>query len=319
MKNRKTTLKIQKWKGLKIRMPILRLRDRLFLYVGTIIFGALALIHAIMETFHFMLGIVFYVCAAITLFASCYYMALDVRYNIRGKMIPRMETNPLINRVTKDYRYRTVLFAIPGLIQNLIFAIFNGVIGIVSGSTWFITMALYYMLLSAMRFSAVKYEKNQSKQKLTKERVLDELLVSKRCGILLIVMTIILGGAVILMVTLEEGKHYPGVTIYAVAAYTFYKIIISIINVVKARKLKSPLLMTIRNIGHMDACVSILLLQTAMFAAFGGENRVLIRAMNGITGTVVCCIILMLGVYEIRLSTQMEKALLNQKESLASF
>lgn len=310
MNIKKTKFYISKWKCPKIRIPVLRLPYRILLYLLTIVFAALSLVNVIMETFHFMIGITFYVCAAITLSASCYYMAINIRYSVKEKIIPVIEANPFTNRVTKDYRYRTVIFAVQGLVLNILFAIFNSVIGIVSRSPWVGTLAAYYIVLSTMRISALKHYRKVSKMGMTKELMLDEISVYKRCGVLFIIMTIILGGAVVLMVVSEEGKNYPGFTIYAVAAYVFYKIIISIVNVVKSRKMKAPLLMAIRDIGHVDAYVSILTLQTGMFASFGKENTLMIRAMNGLTGIVVCCIIMIMGIYVIRLSGKMKKEIL---------
>lgn len=113
----------------------------------------------------------------------------------------------------------------------------------------------------------------------------------------------------ILMVCEEEGKSYPGFLIYAVAAYTFYKIILSIINLVKVRKFKSPLLMAIRDIGYIDACVSVLSLQTAMFASFGSEQESFIKLMNGATGSVVCLLVLGIGIYSVRQANKMKRKL----------
>lgn len=93
------------------------------------------------------------------------------------------------------------------------------------------------------------------------------------------------------------GKEYPGIVIYAVASYTFCKIIFAVINVFRARKKRALSLMIIRDIGYVDACVSILSLQTAMVAQFGGGEEAFARMMNGITGTAVCLMILGLGIY----------------------
>lgn len=75
---------------------------------------------------------------------------------------------------------------------------------------------------------------------------LKEIQVYRDCGTLFIVMTGALSGNVILLMHFKGGKHYPGVAIFAVAAYTFYKTIISIVNLIKARRIKAPLLMAIR-------------------------------------------------------------------------
>lgn len=55
------------------------------------------------------------------------------------------------------------------------------------------------------------------------------------------------------------------------------------INMVKARKYKSPQIMGVQNIGYADALVSILSLQTAMFAMFDQGDMTLRTRMNGIT------------------------------------
>ena len=109
----------------------------------------------------------------------------------------------------------------------------------------------------------------------------------RNIGILLSFLTIALAGAVILLVNQEGGKSYHGYMIFVVAMYTFYKAIISIINIMRARKMQSPLLVTIRNIGYADALVSVLSLQTAMFRSFGEDSNIDPTLTNGITGACV--------------------------------
>ncbi len=288
-------------------MPVLRLRYRLLLYLLTAVFVTLSLIQVAAEVFCSIAGIVIYVLAAVTLgFSSC-YLVKDMRYGVKEKVRPGIAANPFTRRMAADYRYRTVMFAVPGLALNVIFALFNGVIGIYSRSAWYGTLAAYYILLSVMRFLAVRYDRKLSHKKQDKALLAEEIAVYHKCGILLLFMTVALAGMVILMVCEEEGKSYPGLLIYAVAAYTFYKISMSIINLVKVRKFKSPLLMAIRDIGHIDACVSILSLQTAMFASFADGQEFFVKLMDGITGTVVCLLVLGIGSYSIYSANKMRK------------
>lgn len=293
----------------KIRIPALRLRYRLLLYAATVLFVALSLINVGMRSLPYMAGIGSYVLAAGTLAASCYYLMLDIRYGVEEKLKPGIKAHPFTNRVSVDYRYRTVVFAVPGLLLNVIFAVFNGAIGLIGSSPWFGSLSAYYLLLSVMRFGAVRYDRRAAKGEQTAELMQDGISVYRRCGILFIIMTAALAGAVILLVHAKGGKHYPGFTIFAVAAYTFYKIIIAVINMIKAGKLRSPLLMAIRDIGYVDACVSVLTLQTAMFAAFGEGQEDLSKGMNGLTGSVVCLMVLAMGVRVIRICAKMKKEL----------
>ncbi len=55
--------------------------------------------------------------------------------------------------------------------------------------------------------------------------------------------------------------------------------------------------MTLRNIGYADALVSLLSLQTALLAEFGGETQIPMFWANGLTGTAVCVMILLMGSY----------------------
>ncbi|MDO4304015.1 MAG: hypothetical protein Q4D94_08865 [Bacillota bacterium] len=298
MKNQKETKK----KKLSILIPSLRLRYRIFLYLAAIVCGALALLQAAFACFPYFAGMVFYVLAAVTLTASCYYITIHIRQDIREIIKPAIAANPYTNKAVTDYRWRTILFAVPGMVSNIIFAIFNGVIGIASHSAWFGTLSAYYILLSIMRAGVVRQERKISTILEKQEHMRRELSVYRRNSILFILMAVVLAGAVILLLNAQGGKNYPGFMIYAVAAYTFYKIIMSTIQVIKVGKRKSPLLSITRRIGYIDSCVSILTLQTAMFASFADGEEGLIKLMNGITGTVVCLMVLGLGIQGICLS-----------------
>lgn len=299
----------------KIRIPILRLRYKVLLYAATVCFAALSLLDVICSLFPMAIGVIFYVLAAVSLTASCYYLAVDLRYGMRGAkeiLKPGIEKSPFAKQVVSDYRYRTVLFAVVGLILNIAFTVFNGFIGIRSRSAWYVTLAVFNGFLSLMRFAAIRYEWRGSGRQRTKKLVAEEIAVYRFCGILLIIMTIALAGAVVLLVHSEGGKTYPGYTIFLVAMYTFYKIIAAVIHVIKARKMRSPLLMAIRSIGYVNACVSLLFLQTAMFASFGDGIVEMEVQMNGITGAAVCMMSLAVGIHCIISAAKMRQQLEQQ-------
>lgn len=292
MKSERETKRIR----LRRMIPALRLRHRIFLYLLTIVCIVLALVNVAAECFPYAVGIAFYVLAAVTLTASCYYIIVHIRQGIRETIRPAIAANPYTNKVTTDYRLRTILFAVSGMVSNMIFAVFNGVIGITSRSAWFGTLSAYYILLSIMRAGIVRQERKIAVVKNPKEHMRRELSVYRRNSVLFILMAIVLAGAVVLLENSQGGRDYPGYTIYAVAAYTFYKIIMSTIQVIKVGKRNSPLLSITRRIGYIDACVSVLTLQTAMLASFGDGEEAFSKLMNGITGTGVCVMVLGLGI-----------------------
>ena len=108
-------------------------------------------------------------------------------------------------------------------------------------------------------------------------------------------------GVVLLTIVRDMAKRYPDVVVISIAAYTFYKIITAVIHMVRVRKLRSPLLTALRNIGAANALVSLLTLQTTMLASFSSEGSSLdANLMNAVTGFVVCVLVAALGISMIR-------------------
>ena len=283
----------------KIRLPKIKGKFRLLLYLVTLVFCILSVAETVFGYFPFAIEIAIYVIAAVTLTVTCFYLVGDLKRGVKEAVRPVIEGNALANRVYSDYRYRTVLFTLFSFLLNLFYAASNGIYGIVSRSPWLGTLSAYYIFLSIMRYGIIRYDRKLAKTGHGRELKLQELRVYRNTGILLSFLTIALAGAVILLVNQEGGKSYQGYMIFVVAMYTFYKAIISIINIIRARKMQSPLLVTIRNIGYADALVSVLSLQTAMFSSFGEESNIDPTLMNGITGVCVCIMTLAIGIYMI--------------------
>lgn len=207
----------------------------------------------------------------------------------------------------EEYYKKTFRAAKVGLSLNILFAVFYAVIGIVGRSAWFGTLAAYYILLSIIRMIQIRCDR-----KTAKDRITEELRIYRKGGIFLIIMTVVLMGAVVLLLTVEEGKSYPGFTIYAVATYTFYQITMSAIHVIETRKMKSVLLMGVRDVGYVESLVSVLILQTALISAFGDGNIQTAHLMNGLTGGGVCVLVLATGINEVVQSGRLMK---KRKES----
>ena len=299
-------LKIRRLFG-KFRLPELRLRYKILLYLFMLLFIILSLISAATECFSDVAAVTVYAVAAVTMVTGVCYLVRDIRHEVTDVIQPGIRANPYTNRYVSDYRLRTVLSAVPGLAGNLIFSVFNGAVGILSHSAWFGSLSAYYILLSMMRIGAVLQARKNAKEVLEEsERTEKEAGVYRASSWLFIVMSIVLAGMVILLEASLGGKSYPGVTIYAIAFYTFYRTVLSVIHMFRANKQRSPLLVIIRRIGYIDACVSMLTLQTAMFASFSYGQREFERMMNGITGSVVCLMVLGLGIYGVCVSRKMK-------------
>lgn len=211
-----------------------------------------------------------------------------------------IKKNPFGERFLDDHACRTILTTLPTFLINVAYTVYNGVIGIMNQSVWFITMAVYYSLLGIMRYRAVntgrKISHMEDRQLIRKK----ELSVIKTDGILLLVLNLALSSVVLLTIAQDTAKRYSEIMVISIAAYTFYKITMALINMIKVRKTRSPILITIRNIEVADALVSVLTLQATMLASFQNKSSLNRNQMNAITGLAVCILIAILGVSMIR-------------------
>ena len=113
-----------------------------------------------------------------------------------------------------------------------------------------------------------------------------ELKRARLCAGILLTVNLALSAAVLMMVYFDRGFHYQGFLIYVIALYTFYIITTAIIDMVKYRKYKSPVMSITKIIKMASALFSMLFLETAMFAQFGADTspeakRIMIMATGG--------------------------------------
>ena len=127
------------------------------------------------------------------------------------------------------------------------------------------------------------------------------------CGVVLLFMNQALAVIAVIVVKQNKGFEYAGFLIYAMALYAFYVVITSVINVVKFRKYGSPTMSAAKAINLTAALVSMLSLETAMLAQFGGDDVMFRQIMTSATGAGVCTIVLGMAVFMIAKSTKVLK------------
>lgn len=208
-------------------------------------------------------------------------------------LVQKIHSMPLGNRLLGDAVFRSEITLHGGLLVNLLYVALNLFSGIRYRSAWFVALAFYYALLSAMRAVLVRYV---HRKPLDQDRR-SALQRYRVCGIILLWMNQALVGIVVYMVTQNRGFSYPGVLIYAMAFYTFYITITAVINVIKFRKRGNPVLSAAKVISLTAALVSMLSLETAMLAQFGRDEPEFRRIMLGASGGVVCIIILAMAIF----------------------
>jgi len=171
---------------------------------------------------------------------------------------------------------------LPTLGINLIYAVYNCTVGVITRSWWFVTLGAYYIVLSVMRFAVMRSEHTK-----------DTVFCRKFTGIMLIFLSICLSGTVVLSAVEDRGVQYHKIVMITIALYTFTKLTLGIINLVKDGK--TEIAAALRSISLADAFASIFSLQRSMLVSFPGMAEGDIRLMNILTGAGVCVIVLLLG------------------------
>lgn len=250
-----------------------------------------------------------YVVAFYTLMVVCLacWKTVPAYYkNIKGKV----HQNKYANRYLTDAAFSTHVNLYRSLVINLIYVALNAVSAIIYDTAWFAIFAVYYAIMAIMRFLLVRYV---GRNQIGASR-LGELKRSRLCAYILLTVNLALSGVVLMMVYHQRGFEYQGFLIYVMALYTFYITTTAIIDLVKYRKYKSPIMSMSKVIKFAASLVSMLSLETAMFSQFGGDSspeqeRIMIMA----TGGGIAVIVVTMSLYMIIRSTREIKRL--KKES----
>ena len=232
----------------------------------------------------------FYTLSVVTLFCV---MVLPKQYRYIKQ---RIYANPLGNRYMTDRAFRTEVSLYLSLGISLLYVGINLWSWYLVGSWWFVVLAVYYVIMTVMRFLLVRYVRKNE----IGSSVLKEWKRSRVCAYILLLINLSLSGAVLMILYKNRGYDYPGILIYVMAMYTFYSTIHAIVDIVKYRSLGSPVMSTAKIVSLSAALVSMLNLETAMFAQFGGKMSVedqrifIILTGAGVSVTVVTLSVLLI-------------------------
>lgn len=246
--------------------------------------------------------IVAYAVLGVSFFILLYTVIATVRLkeDIKTKFKAWAAKYTFTERMATQYGFRTVVFAIGSLFVSFSFAAFNAVIGITDRSIWNGALAAYYLVLMTMRAVLVFWhgkKRRLEKRETPAELKIGELKRYRTCGILLLILQFAFSVAIVQVVRSNRAFERTGLVIYVSAVYTVYKVTMAVINTVKAHRNDDMTVRALRTINLVDALVSILALQTAMFFEFGdGTDHSL---MNGVVGMSVCAVAAALGIYMI--------------------
>ena len=234
-------------------------------------------------------AIISYVLAAYTLTVWC----CKIPYLIRFFRTFKAE-NRYVKRWLTDTRLRMNVTLHASLLMNIAYAVFQLCLGIYHGSFWFYSMAGYYLSLTVMRLFLARYLRHHT----AGEDKRAELKRYRACGIVFLVMNLALSLMIFFMVYWNRTFHHHEITTIAMAAYTFTSLTFAILNLIKYRKLGSPVYSASKAISLAAACVSMLTLESTMLTTFGDATMDLLtrRLLLGCSGGAISLFIIGMAV-----------------------
>lgn len=215
----------------------------------------------------------------------------------KAAVMRRLTGTAFGGRYAADPAFRGSVSLYQGMISSAFYAAFRVVVGVRYASVWFMSMAAYYLVLGMMRLSLILSSRRQN--------AAAELRSYRRTARQLFLLNIPMGAMIALMVLTDSGYSYPGYVIYVSAMYTFYTVIVSIVNLVRFRRLGSPLLSAAKALNFVAALMSLLGLQTAMISRFSTNGAHYRRMMNAITGGSVWLAVIFTAAYMLHRSRKM--------------
>ena len=213
----------------------------------------------------------------------------------------KLYENPFSNRYLTDAAFRTRISLYSSLAINVLYVGINLLSYILYRSMWFVCLAVYYIILAIMRFLLARYT---NKNGFGTNRI-GEFKRTVTCSYILLSVNFALSGSVLMILYQNKGYEYHGILIYIMALYTFYITTHAIIDLVKYRKYKSPVMTMTKVIALSAALVSMLSLETAMLSQFGQELSAEEEwLMVALTGAGVSIVVVTMSIFMIVTSTK---------------
>ena len=209
------------------------------------------------------------------------------------RLMRTLHRNAHAARYLDDPLFRAEINLYFGTAVNALYILIKFFTGVALRSGWLIAFALYYVVLTVLRASLVNYVRQHE----MKRDLRAEYRRYRLVGILLLGLNVVLSGIISRMIAHNEAYDYPGILIYAMAAYTFYAVILSIVALIRFRRYGSPILSAIKVVNLTAAMVALLSLEATMLQRFGGSDDGVFRGiMIGISGLVASLILLSMSI-----------------------
>ena len=199
----------------------------------------------------------------------------------------------LIEKWKTDYDFKTVASAFGSLAVTVIFALYNGFLGVYHASLWHGSICLYYLILIVLRWVLIAAGKKAVPACKREDSIKRVYL---KASVLLLLLNASMIVPITLMIRLQKPVSLTLIPAIASAVYTVYKVTLASINLKKRKKASNSLLRLLRTINFIDALVSILTLQNTliMIGTKGAGTEML--PFTVVTSTIIWAALLILSI-----------------------
>lgn len=202
----------------------------------------------------------------------------------------------IFTRWKTEYDFKTFVNSTGAVASTLIFAVYNGYLGIHHRSLWHGTICIYYLILILLRSMIIAAARYIARRKPEgKIRLIAYISVS----VLLLLMNISLIVPTTLMVKQQRPVDMTLIPAIAMAAYTTYKVILASINLKKRRISANVFVRLLRTINFIDALVSILTLQNTLIIVNSGHQDSSMMTVAAASSLIIWIVILVLSLSSI--------------------
>lgn len=198
----------------------------------------------------------------------------------------------------KDYAFQTVVGAFVSMGFTVLFALYNGYLGLSLLSVWHGSICVFYFLLVAIR-GMILYSERKNMTRSEQQQMIHRHRTYLGSCALLFLLDLALVAPISMMAVMEKPVDMDLIPAIAMAAYTTYKITMASLHI--RRKMRDHtgniLITELRTINFIDALVSILTLQNTLIMVNSSspesENMLILTAG---TSAIIYIIIVLISV-----------------------
>ncbi len=185
---------------------------------------------------------------------------------------------------------RTAIINVASLIINALIGIGKLILGIYLLSGWFITNAVYYLILCVAKGQVLQQYKVVKRMESSEERYTLELTVYKRGGLFLCLLGVSYSLVCLRMYLIGDAFIYEGIIVYIVATVAFTKLAFAVYGTWANRHLHNPIISTLKMINFTDAMVSIVVTQATLLTMQASPLALKTSSLFGMGCSVLFCL-----------------------------